>query len=308
MRKNISAFPLIIMTVLIFIAGCTNSNVSSPTIQTAVKASETTVPTTTAKPIDPQALLERAVDHFVEALNFRMSTHEVVSYQAIAADGTTRMIYGEFKTNYDYLRDPEAKVRVGSQFRYGPDSDFIDEEYYLFEEEGKAFILTFEEDGVPVVEETGGEKVDKLVGDAYQAVLQFGKAAQFTEQDGDELVYTLDHPEWYTLQGAIGFADLGLLYAQPDGEKLVKEYAMEMYPDLQPVRFVLYVSITDEVITKVELDNRAFMLSFWDAYDQALIDHGADPAQLTKYDIQPEHGTTVLFSDYDEVPDFDIPK
>jgi hypothetical protein len=304
MRKNISAYLLIFITVFLFITGCTGNVVPSPTTQ----ATTTAMPTVTPTQIDPQALLESAVDHFVETSNFRMSTHEVVSYESITADGTTRSIYGEFKTEYDYLRKPEVKVRVGSQFRYIPDSEFIDEEYYLFEQEGVAFILTFGEDGAAVVKETGGEQVDLLVGDAYQGILQYGKAAEFTEQDGDEFVYKLDHPEWYVLRGAIGFADLGLLHAQPDGDVLVREYAAEMYPDVQPVRFILHVSIADKVITKVELDNRAFMQSFWESYDQALIDQGTDPTQLTQYDIQPEHGMTVLFSDYGQVPDFDLPK
>ena len=263
--------------------------------------------TFTPTPVDTQALLQTAVDRFIAASSFQMSVHEIASYQGIAADGTVTPIYGEVNTVYDYLRRPELKVHVRSQFRYSPDSDYTGDEFYLFEQNGAAFMLTLNSGEPPTIEETGGRPVDTLVGDAYQAVLQYGTQAQFTMQDPGEVVYILDHPAWYTLQGALGFADLGLLAAQPNGAELVKEYVGQVYPDVQTVRFILHVSIADQVITRVELDNRAFMQSLWSAYRQALIDQGADPAQINQYEILPEHGVEFLFGSYDQVPDFNIP-
>ena len=307
MRRKLLISLLIIMLVVLMVAGCSTEAVTVPT--TVIVASVTPAPlaTKTSPPLNPQELLQRAIEHFISVSSFQMSTHEVVSYRAIVADGTVRSIYGEYKTVYDILRSPEFKVRVRSQFRYSPDAEFIDEEYCLFEQDGMAFILTFDGEGAPVAEETGSPSVDILMGDVYQAIVQYGTEALFTSQDAAEIVYTLDHPGWYTLQGAIGFADLGLLSSQPNGAELVKDYVEQIYPNVQTVRFVIHVSKADKVITKVELDNRAFMQSFWEEYDCALMDQGADPDQLTRYEIQPEHGNEVLFSHYNQVSDFNIP-
>lgn len=307
MRNKFFACLLISVSMLLITSGCTDGPAISSTAPVAEYATPTQSPTITPTSFDPETLLEKAVNHFVEASSFQMISHEVVSYQAYTSEGTVRTIYGEFKTVYDYLRSPESKVHVQSQFRYSPDSDFIDEEYYLFDQDDTVVMVTSIEDGVPTIEATGGQSVDGLIGDAYQAILQYGTEAHFTEQADGEVVYTLDHPAWYTLQGAISFADLGLLYTQPDGAELVREYAEQVYPSVQPVRFILHVSIADEVITQVELDNRDFMDSVWEAYDLALIDQGADPTQLTQYEIQPEHRTEILFTNFDEVPDFNIP-
>ena len=94
---------------------------------------------------------------------------------------------------------------------------------------------------------------------------------------------------------------------QPDGDELVKDYVEQAYPDIKTVRFILHVSIADQIITKVERDNRDFMLSFWSAYNQALVEQGADPDQLTQYEILPELVSEFLFSSYDQISDFDIP-
>jgi hypothetical protein len=252
-------------------------------------------------------LLQTAVDRFIEAASFQMSLDEIVSYHGIAADGTVTEVYGEFESTYDVLREPEPKVRVQSQFRFSPDADFTEETYYGYEEDGKAYRLTFDSEGQSRVEEMRSPTLETLLGDVYSTILEYGPQAQFTTQDTDEVIYTLDHPAWYTLQSAVGFADLGFLAMQEGGAKLVKDYVEQAYPDVQTVRFILHVSVADQAITEVELDNSAFMLSFWEAYNQALVDQGADPAQLTSYEIQPEHHAEFLFSSYNQVPDFTLP-
>ena len=193
-----------------------------------------------------------------------------------------------------------------SQFRFSRDSEYTGEEYYIYEQDGTVLRRTVETEGLTAAEEAGAQSVESFLGDAYQTILQYGTQAQFTAQDADEVVYTLDHPAWYTLQGAVGFADLGLLAMQPDGDELVKDYVEQVYPNVQTVRFILHVSIADQVITKLELDNRDFMQSFFEAYDQALVDQGADPEQLTRYEILPEHCSEFVFGSYNQVPDFDI--
>jgi hypothetical protein len=276
--------------------------------ETPEAATETEIsPTPTPAPLDTQALLQTALDRFIEAASFQMSFDEIVSYHGIAADGMVTEVYGDFESVYDVLREPEPKVRVQSQFRFSPAADFTDETYYGYEEDSKAYMLTFDSEGQPRVEELRGQILETLLGDVYSTVLEYGAQAQFTEQDTDEAIYTLDHPAWYTLQSAVGFADLGFLAMQEDGAELVKDYVEHAYADVQTVRFILHVSVADQAITEVELDNRAFMLSFWDAYNQALVDQGADLAQLTSYEIQPEHHTQFLFGSYNQVPDFTLP-
>ena len=90
--------------------------------------------TATPTPIDPQALLQIAIDRFIEASSIQMSSREVISYQGIAADGSVNAVYGEFDGVYDVLRSTEKKVHIQSQFRYSPDAAFTSEEYYLYEQ------------------------------------------------------------------------------------------------------------------------------------------------------------------------------
>jgi hypothetical protein len=307
MKTQLTRLPVILAGIAILLSACQPSLPAAPSEPTATATIAPILPTATPTPIDPQALLQTAVDNFVGASGYRMNSHEITSYKAIAADGSVNTIYGEFDAVYDVLFEPETKVHIQSQFRFGPDFDFTGEEYYVYEQDGAVFRLTPDDEGLSTVEETGGQPIERFIGDVYQTVVQYGKQAQFTAQGEDEIVYTLDHPAWYTLQGAVGFADLGLLAMQPDGAELVKDYVEAFYPDVRTVRFILHVSITDQVITKVEMDNRDFMLSFWSAYDQALVEQGADPDQLTHYEIQPEHVSEYYFSSYDQVSDFNLP-
>lgn len=308
MKTQSPRLPIILAAVAILLSACQPSLPAATSEPTATATIAPVLPTATPTPIDPQALLQTAVDRFAGASSFQMSSHEISSYQGIAADGSVNAIYGEFNAVYDVLRSPEKKVHIQSQFRYSPDATFTGEEYYLYEQDGVAYRVTLVVDGAPIVEEIGGRTVDSLIGDVYQTVLQYGKQAEFTTQEDGEMVYMLDHPAWYTLQGAVGFADLGILAMQPDGEELVKDYVEQAYPDIQTVRFILHVSIADQIITQVEMDNRDVMLSFWSAYNQALVDQGADPDQLTHYEVQPEHMSEYYFDSYDQVPDFDIPE
>lgn len=301
---------ILFFLVLAFLCGACRSpspSISTPTENTVTPADIPILSSATPTPVDPQALLQRAIDHFIEADSFQMTSHQITAYRGITAEGIVNTVYGEFNTVSDVLGDPEVKVHVQSEFRYSPGSDFTGEEYYFYEQEGAVFRLSLDGEGQSSIEPIGDGSMEYLLGDAYQTVLQYGKQAQFMAQEADEVVYMLDHPAWYTLQSAIGFADLGFLAMQPTGDELVKDYVEQVYPTVQTVRFVLYVSIAEQVFTKVEMDNQDFMQSFWDAYDQALIDQGADSEQLTQYEILPDHGAEFIFSNYDQVPDFDLP-
>lgn len=307
MKIKIKSILIASAILMFFIAGCNGSVASEATAVISGATTSTSLPLSTPKALDTQVLLDQAVDHFLTATSLQMKIHDITSYNAITADSTVRSIYGEFDTVYDIQRLPEMKIRVQSDFRFSPESDFYSEEYYLFEQDNVAYMLTFDKNGEPLFEETSGQSIDMLIGDAYQAVMQYGKEAQFDRQEDDGIFYVLDIYDWYTLSGAVSFADLGLLYAQPNGEDLVKEYAQRMYPNVQPIQLILQISLADRAITAIEVNNQAFVESFWEAYDQVLVDQGVDPKQLTHYEIQPEHGGECFVGEYDQVQDFDIP-
>lgn len=310
MKKQFLFLVGILVIVVTILTACQAATDLPPTHVATVSEPTAPSPTETAivEAVDPQALLDAAVGKFATASSFEMRTHEITSYNAIIEDGSNRMIYGEFNSIYDIHRSPAFKVRVQTDFRYSPDSDFTSEEYFLAEIDGVAYSIRVNEDGSAVIEETGGQSVEALIGDTYQAILQFGKDAVLISQDDDEVVYKFEPAAWYLLPGAVRFADLGLLLAQPNGAELVKEYAEELYPDVSPTQFVLHVSIAMQEITRVEVFNQDFMMSFWEAYDQALVAAGADPTQLTRYEILPEHGAEIIIDQYDQAPDFDLPE
>jgi len=116
----------------------------------------------------------------------------------------------------------------------------------------------------------------------------------------------LEHPEWYRLRGAAGFADLGFLYGQEDGARLVEQYAAERYPNVRGVRFTIHVAMEDETISTVLVDDAEFMLSVWAEVDRALIAEGVEPSGLTRYEVMDEHGAEYHFAQYETVPDFSI--
>ncbi|MBG0787817.1 MAG: hypothetical protein H0S79_22230, partial [Anaerolineaceae bacterium] len=105
--------------VLGLVAGCSINSTPQATTVTAPTAS-LPLPTDTPVVFDPKMLLAQAVDSFLMAPSLQMNTHEITSYEANAANGSVRAIYGEFITTYDIRRSPELKIRVQSQFRFSP--------------------------------------------------------------------------------------------------------------------------------------------------------------------------------------------
>jgi hypothetical protein len=138
-------------------------------------------------------------------------------------------------------------------------------------------------------------------------LITYSDQAKFVTESDGEAVYILNHPEWYRLGGAVGFADLGFLHAQENGEQLVRQYVVEHYPNVKTIRFTIYVAINEQVITKVVVDNNDFMGSVWAEVDRALIERGEKPENLTRYEVMGVNGAEYLFSDYNQVQEFEIP-
>jgi hypothetical protein len=289
--------------------------VSTPTAP-VVKTEALLSPTATAAEIGQEPLpssntgelLDSAAANLRNALSFQLAAHVVRAYRVIEPSGATKMVvYGEFNIEYAVVRLPTLKVHATHQDRYDPQADWIEYESYTYEENGKYFTRFVEASMASDLQEIDPQHIQPMAGDVYQTLVTYSSQAEFvTEHDG-VAVYSLDHPEWYRLEGAVAFADLGFLRSQENGEQLVKEYAAEQYPNVKPIRFTIYVAIDEQVITKVLVDDRDFMVSVWADVDRALIERGANPEDLTRYKVMPANGAEILFSKYNQVPDLKIP-
>ena len=320
-RRSLTSAICISMSV--FLVGCRTGVVPgmtpSPTTQTSLLAVMETEPALTPTvratairsepPISSNAeVLESAVANLLSAASFEMAAHEVRAYQIIGANGETRRVYGEFNTNYAVIRLPSLKVYGHHEYRYDPQADFFRYDSYAYQEDGQYFIQFFENSVTSPAEEIDLQWVEPFAGDVYQTLVTCSDQARFVEESAGVAVYVLDHPKWYILKGAIGFADLGFLHGQQNGEQFVEQYVAEHYPHVETIVFTIYVAADEGVITRVEVDDRDFMASLWAEVDRALIEQGAEAEALTRYVIMDENGSEYFFSHYNQVQDFEIPK
>jgi hypothetical protein len=293
---------------------------TSPVVQTplpaVVKTEAVFTPTATAAEIEQESLissnagelLKNAVANLQNAVSFQMAAHAVRAYRAIEPSGATKVVvYGEFNSNYAVMRLPTLKVHATYADRYDPQDDFVEYESYTYKENGKYFTRFIEASMASYVEEIDLQHIQPMVGDVYQTLVTYSGQARFVTESDGVAVYILDHPEWYRLEGAVGFADLGFLGLQENGEQLIKQYAAVHFPNVKTVRFAIYVAISEQVITKVLVDDGDFMDSVWAEVDRALIEGGEKPENLTRYEVMSANGAEYLFSDYDQVQDFEIP-
>jgi hypothetical protein len=267
---------------------------------------ESTTPGSLA-PSDAADLLERAVSHLETAFSFRMAAHEVRAYRVIDAAGAATTVYGEFHTDYAVIRDPTLRVHARYEYRYDPQADFAASESYMYQRDGKYFARFIEGSTITDEEEIHLRGIQPIGGDVYRTLVTNSIDAEFEAETGGTARYTLKHPEWYTLDGAIGFADLGLLHAQENGDELVRQYVSQHYPNVEPMRFTIYVSVSEEVIAGVVVEDDEFMLSVWAEVARASIERGGNPDDLPRYEVLSASGAEYVFSDYDGVEQFQIP-
>ena len=282
----------------------------SATTEPALTPTVTSTPIITATPLptDPADLLQSAVARLQNAASFELSAHEVRAYQAITADGENKQVYGAFDTHYAVIRRPALKVHAHRAYRYDPQAVYIEYDTYTYQQEGN-YVTLFVENAVTSTKEIIDlQHIEPLGGDVYQTLVNYYDQARWVSESDGEAVYVLEHPKWYTLRGAIGFADLGLLHAHENGEKLIEQYVAQHYPNVATIVFTITVLIDEALITRVEVDDRDFMNSLWAEIDRALLEQGADPASLNRYVTMDEHGISCRFSNYNQVQDFDIPR
>ena len=147
--------------------------------------------------------------------------------------GATKMVvYGEFKTEYAVMRLPTLKVYATHKERYDPQDDLTEYESYTYQENGKYFTRFIEASMASHQEEIDPQRIQPMAGDVYQTLVTYSSQAEYVTESDGVAVYILDHPEWYRLEGAVGFADLGFLRSEEHGEQLVKQYAAEQYPNV----------------------------------------------------------------------------
>jgi hypothetical protein len=252
-------------------------------------------------------VLNSAVINLLKATSFEVSAHAVRAYQIIDTNGETMLVYGEFNTNYAVIRLPALKVHGSCEYRYDLQADFLEYDTYTYQENGKYFTRIIEYSGTGDAVEIDPEQIEPIAGDVYQTLVTYSDQAEFVTESDGIAVYIIEHPAWYTLKGAIGFADLGFLQMQENGEQLIEQYVAERYINVKTILFTIYVAVDEHLIKKVEVNDRDFMVSIWAEVDRALIEHGAKPENLTRYEVMDVNGAEYLFSSYNQVQDFEIP-
>lgn len=308
----------------VFLAGC-SASVTAPAI-TTLPATQTllpaemetesalisTVPASAIRsepPVSRNAdeILNSAITNLLKATSFEVSVHDVRAYQIIDTNGETRLVYGEVTANYAVIRLPVLKVHGSYEYRYDPQTDFLKYDSYTYQENGKYFTRIVDISGTGDEVEIDPKQIEPIAGDVYQTLVTYSDQAEFVTESDGLAVYIIEHPKWYTLKGAIGFADLGFLHMQENGEQLIEQYVAEHYLDVKTILFTIYVAVDEHLITKVEVNDRDFMVSIWGEVDRALIEHGEKPENLTRYEVMDVNGAKYLFSRYNQVQDFEIP-
>jgi len=251
-------------------------------------------------------VLESAILNLMNAASFKLKTHEVRAYQVIKASGESSQVYGEFNTDYSVLRRPLLKVYANHEYRYDPQDRFSCYETYTYQENGQLFTQRFGNSITPVVEEVDTQRIEPFTSDVYQTLIHYAENARFVRESDGLAVYVLDHPKWYTLDGAIGFADLGFLHGQEKSEQLIEQYVAEHYPNVKTIVFTIYVAVDENWITRVEVNDNDFMASVWAEVDRALVEQDAKVENLSRYVIMDENRSEYWFSHYNQVQDFEI--
>jgi hypothetical protein len=294
--------------------------VQPSTVQTALPAVIETesgllptvmIPSTRSEPpvpVNMGEVLDSAVTNLLNATSFDLSVHVVRAYRIIEAHGESRVIYGEFDTDYEVHLLPALKVHGHHEYRFDPQADFLEYDSYTYQENNKYLTRLDEGSGTGDAEEIDLQHIEPVGGDVYQTIVTYYSHAEFVTESDGIAVYVIEHSAWYKLKSAIGFADLGFLYMQENGEQLVEQYAAESYSNVETIRFTIYVAVDERVISKVEVDESEFMVSVWAEVGRALIEQGEASENLTRYEVLDLNGATYSFSNYNRVQDFVIPQ
>ena len=251
-------------------------------------------------------LLTAAVRNLVEAESYQMVAHEDVSYQGIGPDGSTNPVYGEFKSNYIVIQHPQFTISSHYEYRFAPGLDYSSYDTYGYQDAESYYSQLIEPSGASTPQEVELNALAPFSSGVYQTLITYSAQAKKVSENGNLAVYHLKHPRWYLLESAVGFADLGFLSGQENGEELIEEYVADHYPDVEPIEFWIYVAVDELLISKVEVDNRAFMRSIWSAVENVLLEQGVDAQSLTRYVIGEDHHAEYSFIKYNQIQQSDL--
>lgn len=251
-------------------------------------------------------LLESAVANLRNAKSFELSSHDIVSYKTFNDEGPG-IVYGEFIRNFNVIQYPSLKVKEVNEYRYDPQGDYYSYERFLYQEDDKYYLLHIEDGAISNVGEVFPHDLEPLTGDVYQTLVNYSDYAVFISEIDGLAVYILDHPTWYKLSRGISFANLGFLTTQAEGEQLLREYVADAYKYVETIRFTIYVSIGDQLVTRVSVDPKDFMLSVWAEVERASVEAGMGISYMPLYEVMEECGTEHIFGEFDQIQDIKIP-
>jgi len=311
---------MVLSFTLFFLASCQASFTPAPQATAPAVATPTAEPKPSAtqpasgaeavagspapNPDDP---LNRALEHLQTVSSFQMTAHETLAYQGAAPDGTIVTVYSERIAEHAVIRQPVFKVHTCLQTRSDPQAEFTVVNTYSYPEGGRYYVIDVIESGLASKNEVNFEDIEPLNGDVYQTLIRYAAQAEFVSEQNGEAIYTLDHPAWYALKETLAFPEMEFLAIQENSAQAVQAYAVETYPDAAPIRFTIHVDIEEQVITKVTIDRRDFMLSIWQAMDQTAPAQEEQNEPLTRRQVLDATRSEYLFSQYARVRDFQVP-
>jgi len=265
-------------------------------------ASLTPAPTKTVQ-VSPTAtdmlvILKNAVANLAGAESFKMDEHSTRAYNIFSPDGKNRLVFGEFHDHYQVSRAPALTIHCLGEYRYDPEGEFSHFESDTIQIGDVFQTRVIEPAGITTTETVDIKHVTPFSSDIFQTLLNYADQAEFVEENQGNAVYQLTHPAWYELQSAIGFADLGFLSMQEHSEERLKAYAADHYPGVKPILFTISVSMHDQHITRVTMDDRDFMISVWEENHRALVEQGIALEDLPRYQVLDVNKTVAVF-DYE---------
>jgi hypothetical protein len=290
----------LILLVLLLLAACSGELTtasSAPVVTPSAIPQKPSIIQASPTPL-PNVLLKTAIQKLQGASAFQMDEQSIRHYQIHEKDDRITTVYGEFHNLYSVSRQPQLDITIHREYRYSPSGAFSLEESEITEKEGKVFLRQISPFTTDPPAEMNRDALEPFNGDVYQTLVQYSDAAVYNGSNGDTAEYILDHPEWYRLQGAVGFANLGFLSTQPDSGRLIEEYVQQNYPDVKTIRFILRVDIARQEVKEVIIEDGDFMLSVWKSVKRAAAAQGGKINEMPEYRVLEDNGTTVTFTGY----------
>jgi hypothetical protein len=305
--KQIYSFlaTIVLFCSLILLSSCEVGTPTQTVTSTFTKITDI-VPVSTL-PISKNSILQNAVHNLIKTSSFETSSHEIRAYKATSPDKSVKIVYGEFIRKCEVIQSPEIKANCSQTYRYSPESDFFSDTTYYWQANGNYYQKEFLQDLPAQETKTDFELIEPFSNDVYKTLINYYKNANFVNQEGNIAKFVLVHPEWFKLNSALGFTNLGLFLTMKDKDKLIKEYLVDHYQNVTPPIFTIFIDTNTEQIKSVEINDKDFMTSVWADIDQEIKKQNGENLVLTQYEVLDSNSSVHYFQNYDQVADFQIP-